>query len=91
MGRIPDDAAIGAALLALAEARGPGRSFCPSEAARAVSDDWRPLMPDMRRLAAALQTQGLLVATQKGRPVLADRASGPIRLALATGQMRAPR
>ncbi|WP_245904274.1 DUF3253 domain-containing protein [Roseicyclus mahoneyensis] len=63
----------------LAQQRGAGASFCPSEAARALSDDWRPLMPEVRRVAAGLP----LVATQKGAPVDPMTARGPIRLRLA--------
>lgn len=61
-------------------ARGPGRTICPSDVARALSPDWRVLMPDVRRVAASLPC---VVATQKGRPVDADAARGPIRLGLA--------
>lgn len=73
------DAAIAEVLMDLAHRRGAGRSFCPSEAARALSQDWRPLMPDVRRVAAGLP----LAATQKGAPVDPVLATGPIRLALA--------
>ncbi|WP_210730502.1 DUF3253 domain-containing protein [Roseicyclus persicicus] len=62
----------------LAHRRGVGRSFCPSEAARALSADWRPLMPEVRRVAAGLP----LVATQKGAAVDPVTARGPIRLGL---------
>ncbi|MEL6677989.1 MAG: DUF3253 domain-containing protein [Pseudomonadota bacterium] len=72
------DAEIEAALLARAAAR--ATSFCPSEVARALAEDWRPLMPQIRRVAAELQTRSALVATQRGTPVVADRARGPIRL-----------
>lgn len=70
----PDDAAIAEVLMDLAKRRGRGRSFCPSEAARALSRDWRRLMPDMRRVAGTLP----LVATQRGRPVDPVAARGPI-------------
>ncbi len=73
-------------LLTLALARGAGKSFCPSDAARALAPDWRPLMPDIRRVAARMQAEGLLQATQRGQPVRADSARGPIRLCLPTGQ-----
>ncbi len=73
----PSDEAIAAALMGLARARA-GRSICPSEAARALMADWRPLMPAIRRVAATLP----LVATQGGVPVDPLRARGPIRLAL---------
>lgn len=69
-----------AALLALAEARGEA-SFCPSEAARRLAPDWRPLMGDVRRAAARLAREGRLVAVQRGRLVDPERARGPIRLA----------
>jgi len=74
----PGDDTIAGVLMALAEARGPGKTFCPSEAARRLSDDGRPLMPEIRRVAADLALQ----ATQKGRPVDARTAQGPIRLGL---------
>ena len=70
------DTEIAATLMALAKARGPSRSFCPSEAARALCDDWRPLMPRIRAVAATLP----LRATQKGLPVDPAQARGPIRL-----------
>ncbi|MFP7570864.1 DUF3253 domain-containing protein [Marivita sp. S2033] len=66
------------ALMALARERGPGKTFCPSEAARQLAQDWRPLMPEIRRLAGSLPLQ----ATQKGKIVDAETASGPIRLGL---------
>ena len=75
----PRDARIAEVLMDLAHRRGMGASFCPSEAARALSDDWRPLMPEVRRVAASLP----LLATQKGLPVDPVGARGPIRLRLA--------
>ncbi len=75
---LPDNDDIRAVLLALAAER-TGRTFCPSEAARALADDWRPLMADIRRVAATLP----LVATQKGQPVDPLTAKGPIRLGKA--------
>ncbi|MEM6277045.1 MAG: DUF3253 domain-containing protein [Pseudomonadota bacterium] len=71
----PTDAEIVAVMWALAETRAP-KSFCPSEVARRVSDDWRPLMPRIRALSRA---EGLR-ATQRGQPVDAEAARGPIRL-----------
>jgi hypothetical protein len=78
----PDDAEIAAVLMRLAEARGPERSFCPSEAARALRADWRPLMPEVRRVAADIG----LVATQGGVVIVAVCAKGPIRLRLSETQ-----
>ena len=73
-----NDEEIAAALMDLAYRRGIDKSFCPSEVARALAEDWRPLMSDVRRVAAELP----LVATQKGRPVDPVNARGPIRLSL---------
>ena len=70
----------------LAARRGAGRTFCPSEAARALADDWRPLMDDVRAEAARLQREGRIKATQKGVEVDAAVARGPIRLGLPEGR-----
>lgn len=72
------DKEIADVLLDLAHQRGVGKTFCPSEAARRLSDDWRPIMPEIRRVAATLD----LRATQKGTPVDPVTAKGPIRLGL---------
>ncbi|WOI56774.1 DUF3253 domain-containing protein [Palleronia sp. LCG004] len=72
------DAQIAEALMRLARERGPDKSFCPSQVARALDDDWRPLMDEVRRVASGLP----LVATQGGEVVDANRARGPIRLSL---------
>ena len=74
----PSDKEIADVLLDLAHQRGVGKTFCPSEAARLLSDDWRPLMPDVRRVAADVA----LRATQKGDTVDPVTAKGPIRLGL---------
>ena len=73
----PADDEIAATLLHLARTRGP-KTFCPSEAARALAADWRPLMPRIRAVAARLP----LTATQAGTPVDPLTARGPIRLSL---------
>ena len=71
---------IRAVLLALAEAR-KDKTFCPSEAAKRLdARDWRPLMPDVRAVAAAMQDKGLIRATRRGREVRATDPGGPIRL-----------
>jgi hypothetical protein len=63
-------------------ARGPGRTICPSEVARALAADWRPLMPAVRAEAARLAAEGRIAVTQKGRPVDPETARGPVRLGL---------
>jgi hypothetical protein len=71
-------------LLAL---RGPDRTICPSEAARALAGDdgFRALMNDVRAAAATMDGRGELVVTQRGRRVDALSARGPIRLGLPPG------
>ncbi len=55
----------------------PGTTFCPSEVARDLAEDWRPLMPLVREVAADMPE---ITATQKGNPVDPVTARGPIRL-----------
>jgi len=75
---IVEDPAIADAILDLAHRRGAGKTFCPSEVARALAQDWRPLMPRVRAVAATLPIE----ATQKGVPVDPLAAKGAIRLGL---------
>ena len=76
----PDAATVAAAIMAMAAMRGEGRSFCPSEVARRLAADWRPLLPRIRATAAELVCAGRLEATQRGRAVDPLAARGPIRL-----------
>ncbi|MEV6639129.1 DUF3253 domain-containing protein [Amycolatopsis sp. NPDC051371] len=72
-----------AAILALATARGVDSSTCPSDAARAVAADWRPLLPRARELARQLARAGRVELTQRGRPLDPDGEwRGPIRIRL---------
>ena len=75
----PSDEAIGALMLDLALRRGRGKSFCPSEVARGLAADWRPLMGRVRAVAAS---HAAVEAVQKGVPVDPLTARGPIRLRL---------
>ena len=61
----------------LVQERGGGKTICPSEAARALSADWRPLMPRIRAVSALLPE---IVAMQQGVCVDPVTARGPIRL-----------
>jgi hypothetical protein len=74
------DEQIEATILDLLAQRDPGKTICPSEAARALADDFRPLMEPVRRVARELAARGALEVTQKGRVVDIDAARGPIRL-----------
>ncbi|MBL9116756.1 MAG: DUF3253 domain-containing protein [Verrucomicrobiaceae bacterium] len=68
-------------LLELAAMRANTTTFCPSEVARSLSADWRPLMPLVREEAAALVDSGVLICTQRGQIVHPLSARGAIRLA----------
>lgn len=85
-----DDAAIRAEILRQTSARGPGRSICPSEVARALAggDDgpWRPLMGPVRRAAAELARAGRVEILRKGKPVPPEEMRGVIRLRAAAGE-----
>ncbi|MDB6137262.1 MAG: S-adenosylmethionine tRNA ribosyltransferase [Verrucomicrobiaceae bacterium] len=70
-------------LLRLAEERGTSKTFCPSEVARSLAKNWRPLMDAVRSCAGELVAQGRLVCTQKGKPADPLTTRGAIRLALA--------
>ena len=76
------DDEIAHALMRLAHDRGAGKTFCPSEVARALASDWRELMPRVREVAATLP----LRATQRGVAVDPVSANGPIRLGLDPGE-----
>ncbi|MEM6373468.1 MAG: DUF3253 domain-containing protein [Pseudomonadota bacterium] len=77
-----DDADVARAILRAVHTRGAGKTICPSEVARALSDDWRTLMPTVRTVAQTLARTGQIAVTQKGKVVDAHSARGPIRLGL---------
>lgn len=63
--------------------RDAASSICPSEVARALAGDahaWRALMPEVRRVAAALAAKGELRATRGEEEVDATSRGGPVRL-----------
>lgn len=69
------------AILALAAARGPASSICPSEAARALdAAHWRARMHDVRAAAVRLAKAGRIQILRKGKPVDPDAFKGVIRL-----------
>ncbi|PEN11169.1 S-adenosylmethionine tRNA ribosyltransferase [Longibacter salinarum] len=79
---MPDESTIRSTILDLLSSRDPDASICPSEAARAVFDDWREHMDDVREVATEMQQDGLIYATQGEERVDIGEASGPIRLRL---------
>ena len=63
--------------------RDAAASICPSDVARALATGelaWRALMPEVRRVAAALAAKGSLRATRGEEEVHAMSPGGPIRL-----------
>jgi hypothetical protein len=74
------DARIERTIRELLAQRDEGKTICPSDAARALADDFRPLMDPVRRVAREMVARGELEVTQKGRVVDIDTARGPIRL-----------
>jgi len=71
-----------AAILDLARERGPSKTICPSDAARAVGgNDWRDLMDDARDVARELARAGDVEISQKGTVLDPDQPwRGPIRI-----------
>jgi hypothetical protein len=77
------DEQLRAAILDLLARRGPGKTICPSDAARAVAGDaFRPLMDPARAAAAELVRAGEIEVTQRGQVVDLASARGPVRLRL---------
>ncbi len=77
---------IAAEILRLVTERGPDKSICPSEVARALAPDdqdttWRPLMSPVRRVATAMAVAGRIDILRKGKPVDPNQeVRGVIRL-----------
>jgi hypothetical protein len=84
----PVDRELEAALCELLEARGNGKTICPSEAAKVVGGTeseaaWRNLMEPARMAARRLVASGDVEIIQQGRVVDPSTARGPIRIRLA--------
>jgi hypothetical protein len=73
-----------AAILDLLAERDPGKTICPSEAARVLAGDgdFRPYMDPVREAAGRLAEAGRIEVTQKGQRVDVADVRGPIRLGL---------
>lgn len=86
----PNEATITAEILRQTAARGPAKSICPSEVARALAggDDgpWRPLMTPVREAAVALLKTGEIEILRKGKPVPPEQVRGVIRLRRPAGE-----
>lgn len=83
----PDEAQsahITATIFELLAARAEDATICPSEVARAVApENWRPLMPTVREIAARLAEEGTIDVRQGGVVIeLTGETRGPVRLGL---------
>ena len=71
-------------ILALTAARGPDKSICPSEVARAVSPEgggtWQSLLGPVRKSAVQLALAGRIDILRKGQPIDPRSMKGVIRL-----------
>ena len=85
--------AIAQQIFDLLAARGPGKSICPTEAARAMqaafgkasapADAWRRYLAPVRQQALHLARRGEILILRKGKPVDPHTpVKGVIRLAL---------
>lgn len=78
------DDVIASCVLRLLEQRSATASICPSEVARSLEQNeaqWRALMPEVRRVAAALAAAQVIDMTQGDARIDPDsKPEGPIRL-----------
>ena len=72
-------------ILRLCHGRGLGKTICPSEVARALADEWRALMPEVRDVARGLAEEGRIAVYRKGEVVSGHDTGGVIRLGLPPG------
>ncbi|MEM7672955.1 MAG: DUF3253 domain-containing protein [Verrucomicrobiota bacterium] len=73
---------IESVMIELLEKRGLDKSCCPSEVARLLSNEWRPLMSEVNVIARKLAKDGRIRITQKGQEVEPDSLKGPYRIRL---------
>ena len=82
-----DHEAIAAEILRQTTERGPDKSICPSEVARALAaeeDAWRRLLGPVRATAIRLAREGRVEVLRKGKPVDPESdIRGVIRLRIA--------
>ena len=71
---------IEAMILALTAQRGPAKSICPSEVARALRPNWQSLLSEVRRVACRLAAAGQIDILHKGHVVVPAGVKGVIRL-----------
>jgi hypothetical protein len=95
--RTEDSDPLAGEILRLVEARGPGKSICPSEVARAFAEQrrkptdppdlWRRYLAPVRQQAKNLARQGRIAILRKGKPVDPTvPVKGVVRLSLPVGE-----
>ncbi|MGE4482378.1 DUF3253 domain-containing protein [Acidocella sp.] len=77
------------AILDTLAARGPDKSICPTEAAKALAghprdESWRRSLAAVKLAAQRLARAGTIEILRKGKPVNPDVLHGVIRLRLKT-------
>ena len=81
--------ALADAILDAVEARGPSKTACPSEIARAIAGQdekaWRLLMKPIRAEAVALAHAGRVEIRRKGKTVSPDDFKGIYRIGAVSG------
>lgn len=78
---------IRAAILKAVDERGPLKTVCPSEVARALwPKHWRMHMDELRTVAADLVRADRLRVTQRGKIIDLATAKGPIRFSAAPAE-----
>ena len=83
---VPERDVLRAEILRLAEARGRGRTICPSEVARSLDpQDWRRLMQPVREAAFGLADERAVAILQRGKIVDGRTAEGPLRIGWVAG------
>jgi len=73
---------VRAAILALLDQRGSGKTICPSEAARRLAGpegDWRARMREVHESVDSLLEEGAITLSWKGKPL--DQRRGAYRIA----------
>jgi len=75
------------AILTTLAARGPHKSICPTEAARALAgnpadDSWRKSLAPVKLAAQRLARAGVIEILRKGKPISPDVLHGVLRLRL---------
>ena len=77
---------IEAEILVQTKAHGSDKSICPSEVARSLAEEWRPLMGVVRQAAVRLAQAGQIEILRKGQPIDPAETHGVIRLRAKAGR-----